>query len=148
MHSIPLPSKIKIIALRFFGAKVGVGVVLRSRINVSMPWRLTVGDHVWIGDDVAILSLAAVTIQSHCCISQRAFLCTGSHDFEKETFDLVVKPITIAESCWVGAQSFIGPGVIMAQGSRCLAGAVLVRNTEPGTTVGGVPAKVISQQLA
>ena len=144
MHSIPISSAIKVIVLRFFGAKIGRGVVLRSRINISMPWRLTLGDYVWIGDDVSILSLAEVKIASHCCISQRSFLCTGSHDFESETFDLVVKPITIEESCWVGAQCFIGPGVLMSEGSRSLAGAVVVRNTDRETTVGGVPAKVVS----
>lgn len=143
MHSIPIPSAIKNVALRFFGAQIGKGVVFRSRINISMPWRVTIGDHVWIGDDVTILSLAKVKIESHCCISQQAFLCTGSHDFDKESFDLIVKPIMIEESCWVGAQCFIGPGVTMSQGSRCLAGAVVVRNTDRGTTVGGVPAKVV-----
>lgn len=148
LHSFPVPSKLKVVALRFFGATVGKGVVIRSRVNISMPWRLALGDFVWLGDDVSILSLADVRIGSNCCISQRVFLCTGSHNFASETFDLEVNPITLEESCWVGAQCFVGPGVIMAQGSRCLAGAVLIRNTKPGTTVGGVPAKVIAQPSA
>jgi len=148
MHSIPIPSRLKAMLLRCFGAKVGQGVVIRSRVNISMPWRLAIGDHCWIGDDVTMLSLAPIKIGSHCCISQRAFLCTGSHDFDKPTFDLIVKPIVIEESCWLGAQSFIGPGVTMAMGSRCLAGAVVVKDTASKTTVGGVPAKVINPQAA
>jgi len=109
-----------------------------------MPWRLSVGDHCWLGDDVTMLTLATIQIGSHCCISQRAFLCTGSHDFDKVTFDLIVKPIVIEKSCWLGAQSFIGPGITMAKGSRCLAGAVVVKDISSKTTVGGVPAKVIN----
>ena len=139
----PIPSKIKVSALRAFGAKVGEGVVIRSRVNVTFPWRLEIGDHVWIGDEVTILSLDRVRIGSHSCISQRAFLCTGSHDFSKESFDLITREIEIRESCWVGAQAFVGPGVVMRKASRCLAGAVVVKEVMEGQVVGGVPAKVL-----
>jgi putative colanic acid biosynthesis acetyltransferase WcaF len=136
----PVPSPFKVAALRVFGAKVGEGLAIRSRVNITMPWRLEIGDHVWIGDEVMILSLDRVRIGSNSCISQRAFLCTGSHDFSKEGFDLITRPIGIGESCWVGAQAFVGPGVTMGAGSRCLAGAVVVKDVGAGETVGGVPA--------
>lgn len=136
----PVPSSLKVAALRCFGAKVGKGVVIRSRVNVTFPWRLEVGDHVWIGDEVLILSLDRVRIGANACISQRAFLCTGSHDFLAEGFDLVTGKIEIGESCWVGAQAFVGPGVSFGRASRCLAGAVVVRSVPEGATVGGVPA--------
>ena len=136
----PLPSPWKVTALRIFGAKVGRGVVIRSRVHITFPWRLEIGDHVWIGDEVSILSLARVSVGSHSCLSQRAFLCTGSHDFSRETFDLVVGPIALEEGCWVGAGSFVGPGVHFGKASRCLAGAVVVKDVAAGTTVRGVPA--------
>jgi putative colanic acid biosynthesis acetyltransferase WcaF len=113
----PLPSKLRVLTLRMFGSKIGRGVVIRSGVNVTYPWRLTVGDHCWIGEDVTILSLAQVTLGDHCCLSQRAFLCTGSHDFRKETFDLTTKPITVESHCWIAAGAFIGPGVTVEQGT-------------------------------
>ena len=122
----PVPSRLKVAALRAFGAKVGQGVVIRSRVNVTFPWRLEIGDHVWIGDEVIILSLDRVVIGSQVCLSQRAFLCTGSHDFSKETFDLVTRPISIGDHCWIAAQCFVAPGVTLAPGTRCRAGAVVV----------------------
>lgn len=137
----PVPSLLKVIALRIFGANVGIQVVIRGRVNITMPWRLWIGDYVWIGDEVMILSLNDVRIGSNTCISQRSFLCTGSHDFSKESFGLVTAPIEIGNSCWIGASSFISPGVIMNQGSRCLAGAVVVKSVASGATVGGVPAR-------
>jgi putative colanic acid biosynthesis acetyltransferase WcaF len=123
----PIPSGIKVAALRIFGAKVGRGVVIRSRVNITFPWRLSIGDHVWIGDEVLILSLAPVTIDSHVCISQRAFLCTGSHKFRSEHFNLVTKPIVIGEGCWVAASVFVGPGVTLAPGTMCKAGEVVTK---------------------
>ena len=120
----PVPSPVKVAALRFFGAKVGRGVVIRSRVNVTMPWRLELGDHVWLGDEVFILSLDRVKIGSNVCISQRAFLCTGDHDFARETFDLVTRPITIGDGCWIAAGAFIGPGAVVEAGSMVKAGEI------------------------
>jgi len=136
----PIPSAIKVAALRLFGAKVGRGVVIRSRVNITFPWRLAIADHVWIGEEVMILSLATVTIAAHVCISQRAFLCTGSHKFRSDNFDLVTRPITIGEGCWVAANAFIGPGVTLAPGTLCSAGAVVLRNSGPGDVLSGNPA--------
>ncbi len=136
----PIPSLLKVSALRLFGATVGRGVVIRSRVNISFPWRLAIGDHVWIGDEVMILSLAPVTIASHVCISQRAFLCTGSHHFRREGFDLVARPITIEEGCWVAASVFIGPGVTLAKGTLCSAGSIVLRDSLPHQVLVGNPA--------
>ena len=124
----PIPSCFKVTALRCFGATVGEGVVIRSRVNVTFPWNLSLGDHVWIGDEVLILSLAPVVIGSHVCISQRAFLCTGSHKFHRETFDLVTKPIVIEDGCWIAATVFVGPGVTIAKGTLCAAGSVVMKD--------------------
>jgi putative colanic acid biosynthesis acetyltransferase WcaF len=124
----PVPSFLKVTALRLFGAKVGKGVVIRSRVNITFPWHLSIGDHVWIGEEVLILSLAQVRIASHVCISQRAFLCTGSHRFRSENFDLVTMPISIGEGSWIAANVFVGPGVTLAPGTLCKAGSVVTKS--------------------
>jgi putative colanic acid biosynthesis acetyltransferase WcaF len=121
---------------------VGRGVVIRSRVNITFPWRFECGDNVWIGDEVYILSLAMVTIRSNVCLSQRAFLCTGSHDFRKETFDLITKPITVEDGCWIAAGAFVGPGVNIGGGSVVAAGAVVIKDVAAGTLLGGNPARV------
>ncbi|MDP9292603.1 MAG: colanic acid biosynthesis acetyltransferase WcaF, partial [Verrucomicrobiota bacterium] len=90
--------------------------------------------------EVMILSLAQVTIESSVCVSQRAFLCTGSHDFRSATFDLQTKPITLRSGSWVAAQAFIAPGVEVGAGSMVTAGSVVVENVPPGVIVRGNPA--------
>lgn len=138
----PLPSRLRVLLLRWFGASIGHKVVIRAGVRVSFPWRLSVGDHTWIGDEVTILSLDQVIIGSHCCISQRAFLCTGSHRFDRPGFDLVTKPIDIKDGSWVAAQVFVAPGVTIGPNSMCVAGSVVLQSVAADTIVCGNPATV------
>jgi putative colanic acid biosynthesis acetyltransferase WcaF len=140
LPAFPYPSALRVALLRFFGAKIGQGVVIRSRVHITYPWRLSIGDHVWLGDEVLILSLAHVTLESNVCISQRAFLCTGSHDFHAPNFDLRTAPITIREGSWIAAQAFIAPGVSIGPNSRICAGSVVLADVPPSTSVRGNPA--------
>jgi putative colanic acid biosynthesis acetyltransferase WcaF len=137
---IPWPSELRVFFLRAFDARIGRGVIIRSNVNISFPWRLSIGDHVWIGEDVGILSLAPVTIESNVCISQRAYLCTGSHNFRREDFKLKVAPITVRAGSWIAAASFIGPGVEIGSGAVVSAGSVVFENVGPGARVRGNPA--------
>jgi putative colanic acid biosynthesis acetyltransferase WcaF len=136
----PWPNWLRVSLLRFFGSTVGERVVIRSRVNVTFPWRLTLGDDVWLGEEVLLLTLARVTIENDVCLSQRAFLCTGSHDYRKETFDLVTRPITIRRGSWIAAGAFIGPGVEIGPGSVVSAGAVVLESIPEKSMVRGNPA--------
>lgn len=140
LGGLPWPSAVRVAWLRAFGAKIGRGVTIRRGVNISYPWRLTVGDHVWLGEEVMILSLAQVTLGSNVCISQRAFLCTGSHAFHSSAFELRTKPIVVHESSWVAAQVFVAPGVEIGPGSRVGAGSVVLATVPPGVSVLGNPA--------
>jgi putative colanic acid biosynthesis acetyltransferase WcaF len=139
-NSFPWPSELRVWLLRAFDAKIGNGVIVRANVNISFPWRLTVGNHVWIGEDVDILSLAQVTIESNVCISQRAYLCTGSHGFRREDFKLKVAPITVRTGSWIAAASFIAPGVEIGSGAVVSAGSVVFENVPPNSLVRGNPA--------
>ena len=133
-NSLPFPSFLRIFFLRPFGARVGRGVVVRG-VTITFPWRLEIGNHSWIGEQVFILSLAPVLIESNVCVSQRAFLCTGSHDRRSPDFTLLTKPITLREGSWVAAQAFIGPGVEIGAGSIVAAGAVVWKSVPAGVIV-------------
>jgi putative colanic acid biosynthesis acetyltransferase WcaF len=139
-NPLPWPSAFRVAWLRAFGARVGEHVVIRANVNISHPWRLAMGDHVWIGDDVGILSLAQVSIGSNVCISQRAYLCTGSHDFRREDFKLKVAPITVHDSSWIAAMSFIAPGVEIGPRAVVSGGSVVFANVAADALARGNPA--------
>lgn len=126
--------------LRLFGAQIGAGVVVKPGVRVKFPWRLTVGDHSWIGEDVWIDNLAPVTIGANVVLSQGAYLCTGSHDWRRASFDLLVQPITVADGAWVCARATVAPGTVLGEGA-VLALASLGRGTlDPWTVYVGHPA--------
>lgn len=145
-NPLPWPSGVRVCWLRVFGARVGRGVVVRQGCNITFPWRLRVGNDVWIGEEVTILSLGQVVIESDVCISQQAYLCTGGHDHRSETFDLVVKPITVREGSWIAARAFVGPGVEVGAGALVAAGAVVVRHVPASCRVGGNPARLLDRK--
>ena len=104
----PWPSALKRTLLRLFGAKVGRGVVLKPRVTIKYPWKLTVGDHCWIGEHVWIDNLGQVSIGNHCCLSQGALLLCGNHNYKKPTFDLMVGDIIIEDGVWISAHASNG----------------------------------------
>lgn len=117
-------SRLRIAVLRAFGARIGVGVVIKPSVKVKFPWRLTIGAHSRIGEEVWIDNLAEVAIGAHCCISQGAYLCTGSHDWSKPGFDLITRPIEIGDEAWICAKACVGPGVRVARGAVLTLGSV------------------------
>lgn len=137
--AFPWPSFLKSTLLRLFGAKVGIRLVIKPRVNIHFPWKLNIGDHVWIGEEVFILNLEPVTIRSNACISQRAFLCTGNHDYASPTMDYRNASIEIADQAWVGAQVFVGPGVKIGQGAVISAGSIVTHEMPAAMVCGGNP---------
>jgi putative colanic acid biosynthesis acetyltransferase WcaF len=125
--------------LRIFGAEIGAGVVFKPHLRVKFPWRLEIGDHSWIGEQVWIDNLAPVRIGHDVCISQAAYLCTGNHDWSSTSFDLVTAGITIAPQCWVGARATVAPGTMMQQGAVLGLGAVGRGFLEPWTIYAARP---------
>lgn len=107
--------------LRFFGAKIGRNVLIRPSAKITFPWKVIIGDFAWIGDEVVLYSLGEIEIGENAVVSQRSYLCTGSHDFQKTSFDIYSKKIKIGQQAWIAANVFIGPGVTI--GDSCVVGA-------------------------
>lgn len=139
-------SAFKLWVLCTFGAKIGQGVRIKPGVRVKFPWRLNIGDFVWIGEDVWIDNLATVIIESHVCLSQGVYLCTGNHDWNHPNFKLIDASIHIKESSWIAAKSVIGPGVTVGKGAVLTLGGVTGSSLEPMTIYAGNPAQPIKQR--
>ncbi len=108
------------LVLRLFGAQVGTGARVYGSTNIWLPGNLSLGEHVLIGPGARIYNQGAIAIGAFSVISQRAHLCASTHDINDPHFQLELRPITIGERCWVAAEAFVGPGVVM--GDRAVLG--------------------------
>jgi putative colanic acid biosynthesis acetyltransferase WcaF len=139
-------SRLKCSVLRWFGAQIGHGVVIKPQVKITFPWKLTIGDHVWLGEECWLLNLAPITIEDHVAISQRAFLCTGNHDYHSPAFDLITKPIRVEQGAWVGAGAFVGPGVAVGSHAVLTAGSVATKSLDAYGIYRGNPAVLVKKR--
>ena len=116
--------------LRVFGAQIGLGVVIKPRVNIKYPWFLAIGENSWIGEGVWIDNLTWVRIGSNVCISQDAYLLTGNHDYKDAAFGLMFAPVTVADGAWVGAKAIVCPGITIASHSVVTVGSVVQQDTD------------------
>ena len=136
-------TRLKPSILRLFGAKIGVGVVIKPHVRIKYPWLLSVGDHCWIGQESWIDNLVPVHIGNHVCVSQRAYLCTGSHNYRKQSFDLMPAEIWLEDGCWVAAGALVTGGVRVGANALVAGGSAVSKDVPPGVIVSGVPAKYV-----
>lgn len=139
LSPLPWPSKLKCALLRAFGAKVGSGVNIKPRVNIHFPWKLELGDWCWLGEEVFILNFEPIRIGPNTCVSQRAFLCGGNHDFRDPTFSFRNGPITVGEGAWVGAQVFVGPNVTIQDHAVITAGSIVTKDQPAAMICSGNP---------
>ncbi|UAY50669.1 WcaF family extracellular polysaccharide biosynthesis acetyltransferase [Ferruginibacter albus] len=126
--------------LRLFGATIGKGVVIKPCVNIKYPWKLKIGDHSWIGENVWIDNLSDITIGESVTLSQGALLLTGEHDYKKESFDFFSNPIILEDGVWIGTRAIVLGGTTCRSHSILSANSVAKKMMEPYTIYIGNPA--------
>ncbi len=134
--------------LRSFGARIGKNVLVRPTARVQFPWNLVIGDWSWIGDDVVLYNLAQIWIGEHVVVSQRSYICSGSHDWKREDFAITASPVSIKREAWVAADCFVGPGVTIGEGTVIGARSSVLHDMPPGMICFGSPAIPIKTRKA
>jgi putative colanic acid biosynthesis acetyltransferase WcaF len=142
-----ISSGVKIFLLKIFGAKIGAGVIIKPSVKIKYPWKLSIGSHSWIGENVWIDNLSDVFIGENVCISQGAMLLTGSHDHTKITFDFMSDKITLEEGVWIGCRAVVSSGVTCRSHSMLGINSVAEANLEPFLIYKGNPAVPVIKRV-
>jgi putative colanic acid biosynthesis acetyltransferase WcaF len=129
--------------LRSFGATIGQGSHIYPTARIWAPWNLHCEDNVAIGEDAIIYNPATLTIRSHAIVSQYAYLCGATHDFEDPMFPLISFPTTLGPYSWVCARATVMPNVNLGEGAILALGSVATKDLSPWTVYAGVPAKPV-----
>ncbi len=135
--------KWRVLVLKCFGAKIEWSTHIYVSVKIWAPWNLEVGANSSLGPKVDCYNQGKIYIGSNTVISQKAYLCASTHDYTKQDFPLILKPITIGNGVWVAADAFIGPGVCIENYAVIAARSVVTKNIEANSVVGGNPAKHI-----
>lgn len=126
--SIPIPSIVRVLALRMFGAKVGKNVRLNGNLCISDPHQLVIKDYVWIGRNVSINCLNQVFIGAHCVLSDHVVVETGNHDYRSESFDTYSKKVFVRDGSWLGNSVVVCPGVEIGPDTVVSMGSLVIKS--------------------
>lgn len=129
--------------LRLFGAKIGQGVLIRSSVQITYPWKVEIGDHAWIGDHVELYSIADIRIGRSAVVSQYSYICTATHDHKDIAFPLRAAPVVISDEAWVAAGCYVAPGVTIGRGAVAGARSVVLEDVPAAAIVVGHPARIV-----
>ncbi|HDR9251110.1 putative colanic acid biosynthesis acetyltransferase [Burkholderia vietnamiensis] len=142
-HSPQLAYGFRAWLLRCFGAKVGVNTVIRPKVTITYPWKVSIGDFSWIGDDAVLYSLGEIEVQAHAVISQRSYLCAGDHDYRDASFPIRGRPIIIEEQAWLAADVFVAPGTVVGRGAVVGARSSVFQDLPAWTVCVGSPCRPV-----
>jgi putative colanic acid biosynthesis acetyltransferase WcaF len=134
------------LVLRVFGARIASGVRVHASVSVWLPANLELGENALIGPGVRLYNQGLIVIGARTVISQRAHICASTHDLRDPLFQLMLRPVTIGQHCWVAAEAFVGPGVTMHDGSVLGARGALFEDAVATGVYAGNPAKFVKDR--
>jgi putative colanic acid biosynthesis acetyltransferase WcaF len=133
--------------LRLFGCSLGNNVLVRPTAEITYPWKVSIGDYSWIGNDVTLYSLGEIHIGANVVVSQGSYLCGAGHDMQSLSFDIYDKPVFIEDEAWIAADVFIAPGVRIGHGAVVGARSTVLHDLPAMMLSLGNPAKPVRPRL-
>ena len=131
----------RLLVLRIFGAKIYGSPFVHQRARIQIPWNVILHDGACIGDRANLYCLDMITVLDGAVVAQEVYLCTGTHDFSDPHLPLLTAPVVVGAGAFVGARSFVMPGVDIGACGVVGACSVVTKSVPAGTTVKGNPAR-------
>lgn len=129
--------------LKMIGLKIGKKSFIMRRSYIVSPRHISIGDYSHINRGCLLDGRGGITIGDNVSVSHNVSIVTGGHEHRSKTFEGRYLPIKIEDYVWLGVNSTILQNVTVGEGAVVCARAVVTKDVEPYTIVGGVPAKVI-----
>jgi len=132
--------------LQIFGAKLGPHCHFYPSSKVWAPWNLHCADSVGVGDHAEIYNPAPMRFGSHAILSQGAYVCGATHDYNDPAFPLQAYAMEVGPYAWVCARASVAPGVQIAEGAVLGLASVATRDLEAWTVYAGSPAVKVKER--
>ncbi|WP_375387388.1 acetyltransferase [uncultured Amnibacterium sp.] len=145
-NPLQISSAVRAAALRRFGARIGRGVILRPRLRVKLPWKLTIGDRSWIGEGVWIHNQDIVTIGTDVVLSQDTFLTTGSHRHRTD-MGLITRPVVVEDGAWITSRCVVLGGTHVGRSALARPLTVVTGRVPANAIVSGPDCEVVGARF-
>lgn len=144
--SLPFFKTWRIFILRTFGAEIEKDCNIYASAYIPSPRNLKMGKHSTIGPE-AKLHFGKTIIGKKVTISQRAYICSATHEIDSLNTPFISGVIEIKDFAWVAAEAFVMNNITIGEGAVVGARAAVFKNVDPWTVVGGNPAKFIKKRI-
>lgn len=141
-HTMPYTEEYDRLVQQLFDGKIGKGSRVMPPLNLVCASEVTIGRNVMIMGGCLMMSRGGITIDDDVMIAANVQLISNNHDLYDRQL-LICKPVHICRNVWIGAGATILPGVTVGENAVVAAGAIVTKDVEPNTIVGGNPAKLI-----
>lgn len=132
--------------LRCFGAKLGARCRFYPASRIWAPWNLNCEDTAMVADGAELYNPAPMFLGSHAIVSQGAFVCGATHDYNDPAFPVVSFPMRLGRYAWVAARAIVSPGVNLGDGAILGLASVATRDLEPWSVHAGTPARKVKDR--
>ena len=132
--------------LKLFGAKLGPTCKFYPKSKIWAPWNLVCEDLVAVADDAELYNPSPLYMDSHCIVSQGAYICGATHLYNEPSFQLVHFPMRLGAYSWICARAVVNPGVDVGAGAILALGSIATKTLEPFGIYAGVPARKVKER--
>lgn len=141
---LPVFMRMKLMRMRGYGVKVGSCIWSHHIIKST---RMSLGDKSFINVGFFFDGADRLHIGDRVRIGQFVRVLTATHEIgpseQRCTMEAVLKPVTIEDGCWIGANVTILPGVVIRRGCVIGAGSLVTKSTEADSLYYGNPARKV-----
>lgn len=143
-HTMPDTDEYDALVKELFMGNIGENSRVMPPITVVRGNSVKIGKNVVVMNNALFMAAGGITIEDDVLVAANAQLISNNHDLHDHAV-LTCKPVHLKRNCWIGAGATILPGVTVGENAVVGAGAVVTKDVEGNTVVGGNPARVIKR---
>ena len=141
-HTMPYTEEYDALVKELFMGNIGENSRVMPPVTVVRGNSVKIGKNVVVMNNALFMAAGGITIEDNVLVAANAQLISNNHALYDHAV-LTCKPVHLKRNCWIGAGATILPGVTVGENAVVGAGAVVTKDVEDNTVVGGNPARTI-----
>lgn len=150
----PMPGKafllLRYVLIRNLAAECGDNVTIHHNVFIGGFEKIKFGSNVSIHTGCYLDATGGVSLGNNVSIAHHSSILSANHTWDEEDLPIkynpiVLSPVFVSDDVWIACGCRILAGVSLGRRSVVAAGAVVCRDVDSSTLVGGIPARLIKK---